>query len=99
MEISKYEHVHVLAFIKALGQDRQLPDDQSQWENVLMTAINDWKLQPHNTKFTKTKMAVILIELHIKFKGGYKLRFKQLARQLDIQSIVYFMSIFFIHGN
>jgi uncharacterized membrane protein YgaE (UPF0421/DUF939 family) len=46
-------------------------------------------VKPHQES-TKKKMAVILIELHMEFKHSHtetKPRFKQLARQLDIQTL------------
>jgi hypothetical protein len=54
-----------------------------------MAAISEWMLQPHKES-TKKKMAVILIELHMEFSNKStekRLRFKKLARELDLQTL------------
>jgi hypothetical protein len=92
-EISKYHDVHVKAFIEALGQKppTQL-ESKTDIKWLLMEYIARWMRETHEES-TKKEMAVILIALHIKYnrksveKYGERVRFKKLARELDLQSI------------
>jgi hypothetical protein len=56
-----------------------------------MEAISSWMMKPENKESTKKKMAILLIELHDELKEDPNIKrsfgFKQLARELDLQSI------------
>ena len=64
------------------------PKDTLKW-CVLSNAITHWMIHSHHKESTKKKMAKILVKLHEKFKkspDSDKIRFKELARRLDLQS-------------
>jgi hypothetical protein len=55
-----------------------------------MDAISSWMMKPQNKESTKKKMAILLIDLYEKLQGdpkAKKCRFKQLARELDLQTL------------
>jgi hypothetical protein len=73
------------------GRQSVLPDDKSKWWCVIMEVVARWIMEPHKES-TKKKMAVILIGLHERYKkesfsSGKKVRFKKLARELDLQTL------------
>lgn len=64
------------------------PKDTLKW-CVLSNAITQWMIHSPHKESTKKKMAKILVKLHEKFKNttdSDKIRFKELARRLDLQS-------------
>jgi hypothetical protein len=92
-EISTYDAFNVHLFIRALNSNRALPVDKTKWKWILMEIFVLWINQVHKES-TKKEMAVILIELDSKCDKdiGTKPRFKKLARELDLQSIIITMN-------
>ena len=88
-QIATYPEDAVQHFKQELDYTKEpKPKDTLKW-CVLSNAITHWMIHSPHKESTKKKMAKILVKLHEKFKttpDRDKIRFKELARRLDLQS-------------
>lgn len=87
-QIAEYPEDAFIAFKLELQCTLEPPKDILKW-CVLTSAITNWMIGCSHKESTKKVMAKILIKLHDNFKNRLdrnKIRFKELARRLDLQS-------------
>ena len=88
-QIATYPEDAVQHFKQELHFTTELaPKHTLKW-CVLSNAITHWMIHYPHKESTKKKMAKILVKLHEKFKNTPdhdKIRFKELARRLNLQS-------------
>ena len=87
-QIAEYPEDAFRAFKLELNCTLEPLKDTLKW-CVLTSAISTWMIDCTHKESTKKVMAKILIKMHEKFKNRSDrniIRFKELARRLDLQS-------------